>query len=77
MTDTSFKDYSELYKWASEGKPILHDGSTFKALSQGGYNLHFACNFNVYSNTNVSLIGQTNFTLWPHIIFNHEVIITT
>jgi hypothetical protein len=33
--DVSFKDYSELYKWASEGKPIYFCSVVYRPDSHG------------------------------------------
>lgn len=37
--DTSFKDYSELYKWISEGKPMEANGHKIKYGDDGYFSM--------------------------------------
>ena len=46
--DTSFKNYSELYKWASEGKPIMYGGEIVIPDKDGCYNCYLYNNLRMY-----------------------------
>lgn len=47
--DTSFSSWSELFKWASEGKPIECDNRIIYKCDDGSYGLFFNHHITAYS----------------------------
>lgn len=62
--DTSFKDYSELYKWASEGKPIEYHDDVFKQQEndKNYYSLDFTDHLDRYQ----KVFEKKKVTLYRH-----------